>query len=133
MEFPQTLSYDGIAKREYTLKESNPEGYAFYQYDKAFGFKDGLEINKMAHNKRPDIPLIELKVLTGNSWGKGSWLICGTYYFRDLDEALRYIKGELVKPPKPKRKSIPQPEMSEDDLTEYLGLNKEELYSKGDN
>lgn len=89
----------------YKLKEST-EGYAFYELEEKFGFKQGYEIIEVK-NKKTKRRVYRVITLTGNSWGKGSWVIVNENYFGLLNDAIGYLEGRTrIYPPKRKPELI---------------------------
>lgn len=118
--FPSTLSFSSIVTNSkiYNLVEHAEDKYAFYEHELSFGFKHGYEIERV-YIDDPNKTLIRVKTLSGNSWGKGSWLICNTEYFLNLEDALGNLKGEQ-RVYKPKRKPELIRPMTEEQITNYF-------------
>jgi len=104
MEFPKTLPFSMLASYatgkmrhgEYTLVSSEGDKYAFYQKDEGFGFKQGIEVEAAFKKGYPDKKITIVRRLTGNSWGKGSWLSVGTDYFPTMEAAIAALKADSM-------------------------------------
>lgn len=119
--FPATVPWGHLNQRGvYYLIEHFEDKYAFYKHDISFGFKHGIRIDKVYYDN-PDKTLIRVRDLSGNSWGKGSWIIIRTDYFLTLEDAIGHLEGETrVYPPKRKPELI-RP-MTENQLKEYWNV-----------
>lgn len=122
-EFPKTLPWGHLAEKgEYELKESVGETYAFYEKMMSFGFKHGIEIDHV-YIKDPSKLLVRVKTLSGNSWGKGTYLICREDFFPSPQDAIGHLKGE-ERVYKPKRKPELIRPLTEEQINEFWNLNK---------
>jgi hypothetical protein len=123
-EFPPSLPSSNLGRTiedGYKLKESDPEGYAFYEHDVGFGFRHGLEIQKMGKQGDMSKSVFLVKSLSGNTFGKGTWLIVREEYFLTLEDAIGCLQGK-ERIYKPKRKPERIRALTEQQLCEYLNV-----------
>ena len=106
----------------YELIEHLGDKYAFYEHKLSFGFKHGYTIEEVYYDDKTKA-LVRVKNLSGNSWGKGSWLIINTEYFLTLEDAIGNLQGK-TRIYKPKRKPELIRHMTEKQIREYWNLPK---------
>lgn len=123
-KFPETLPWSHINQIDvYTLRESQGLDYAFYQHDLSLGFKHGIEIVVGTKKKRHESKkcLVRVQYLSGNSWGKGTWIIVDLKFFMSVEDAIGHLTGE-TRIYKPKRKPELIRAMTEKQIKEYWGI-----------
>jgi len=113
--FPKTILKE--FKRMAFIKSD----YAFYELLQSFGFKQGYDIAKVWLEKNPTKTLVRVKILSGNNWGKGTWLIINEKYFYTIEDALGHLEGK-TRVYKPKRKPELIRELTEPEIKNFLGL-----------
>jgi hypothetical protein len=103
----------------FTLKKSAGNLYAFYEKDLGFEFKHGIEVGVGHPKEKPEKKIVFVHELSGNTWGKGTWILCNTKYFWNIEDALAHLKGE-TRVYKPKRKPELIREVTEEELKKWL-------------
>lgn len=123
-EFPKTLPWGHSEKGVYNLVKAIGIDYAFYRHDLGFGFKHGISIVKVYPKGKPEKILVQVRMLSGNSWGKGSWIIINEKFFRSLEDAIGHLNGK-TRIYKPKRKPELIRPMTNDEVMEYWNIKVE--------
>lgn len=118
MKFPKTLPWGHLTQKGfYNLIESESRDYAFYEHKLNFGFKHGITIIRMEH-KETKKSIFRVRQLSGNTWGKGTYIIVREEYFKTLEDAIGNLKGE-TRIYKPKRKPELIRPMTEEEIKQF--------------
>ena len=148
-KWPETIDTGQTIGKMQKLHEGKPN-YAFYFEESGFGFGQATEIaevelTKGTHPEAKNRTIVEVKHLSGNSWGRTEdgrprttkdpytmhWLICSTDYYPTMNRAMDALTGK-TEIPKGKRKPRKIEPMTEDEIAKHFGLPKSVVFQSNE-